>query len=143
MSGLLLFTALQATAPGTAAEAGFAQRPSPSTTSSSAASASLAAEQAMANYRQILGAGNSLTKCEHSDQEILVCGRLLKREPRLPLPDERFEPGEVVGRKGEASPATDAFRGPPSVPSRLGETIGKAVNLAKALITGADANPEP
>jgi hypothetical protein len=98
----------------------------------------------MANYRQMVGAPNRPAQCaDHLNEEIMVCGRLSKKEPRLPLPDERFEQGEVVDHKGEASAATDAFRGPPKVPSRLGETIQKAVNLAKALVTGEDTNPEP
>jgi len=64
-------------------------------------------------------------------------------EPRLPLPDDRFEPGEAINHTGEPSPATNAFRGPPRMPSRLGETIAKGVGLVKGLVTGSDTNPEP
>jgi hypothetical protein len=79
---------------------------------------------------------------EAATNEIVVCRRA-GNEPRLPLPDERAEAGEVIHHPSELPPATNAFQGPPAMPSRLGETIGKGINLLRGLITGADTNPEP
>jgi hypothetical protein len=68
--------------------------------------------------------------------EILVCRRRAAPLPRLPMPEARAEPGEVVRHPGEVRHPGDP--GPPGEPSKLGETIGKAVGLLRSAITGED-----
>ena len=98
----------------------------------------------MANYGKVFRVASvgAVTCPERQPaDEILVCGRRVRSDPRLPLPDERFGPGEVVSHPAESQPATNAFRGPPREPSRLGQTLAKGVGLIKGLVTGEDPNP--
>jgi hypothetical protein len=102
---------------------------------------SVTAQEALAHYDAIVhGAaeeGNARCNTSASD-EIMVCAHHSRPAPRLPLPDERAETGEVSHHAGEARSATAAFEGPPSPPSRLMETIGKAAGLLRSVVTGED-----
>jgi hypothetical protein len=60
----------------------------------------ITAEQAMAHYREmtsiIAGHATSAKSCEGGTEadEIVVCGRVDGSKYRLPLPDERHQPGD-------------------------------------------------
>ena len=93
-------------------------------------SAGISAEQAIANYRAIITTapeeGNMATGClPGHESEIVVCGHLKRPPPRLPMPDDRFEAGEVVHHLGEPKRAAEALNtqgacqincGPPAAP---------------------------
>jgi hypothetical protein len=104
--------------------------------------AGISAEQAMANYRALLrGSPDVATQADcpagHGDG-IVVCGQRKRQQPRLPLPDERGEPGDAVHHLGE--PPAAMAPGPPGSPSRLMQTLGKGLGLLKSAITGEDPN---
>jgi hypothetical protein len=101
----------------------------------------ITAEQAMANYRAMVRGATSdpvaATRCPdrgNSDQ-IVVCRQDDRPGPRLPMPEARAEPGEVVHHLGEP-PRGDP--GPPRVPSKFGETMMKGIKLLKSAVTGED-----
>lgn len=98
------------------------------------------ADEAMEKYHSMVSAGRSLvvTCPKQVGELIIVCGRR-KPDPRLPLPDVRFEAGEVTHHPGEPPSAMQALQGPQSgQPSRLGETAGKIMGIINGLITGED-----
>jgi hypothetical protein len=100
----------------------------------------ITAEQAMANYRAKVHDGISgpvqPAPCpEQGDSDqILVC-KHSDHSARLPMPEDRFAPGEVVHHIGEP-PRGDP--GPPRVPSKFGETMMKGFKLLKSVVTGED-----
>jgi hypothetical protein len=67
--------------------------------------AGISAEQAMANYQALTRATPDATPrsgCPTGDESgIVVCGQRKQPPPRLPLPDERGEPGEAIHHPGE------------------------------------------
>jgi hypothetical protein len=72
---------------------------------------------------------------DNDPSAIVVCAEKAAPSPRLPMRDDRAEPGEDVRY------LTDGLRqdpGPPGEPSRLGETIVKLFKGAKSLVTGED-----
>lgn len=94
----------------------------------------------MANYRAMmdgaLAGANVPAPCPPGAHgEIVVCHRETQPPPRLPMPEARAEPGEVVHHLGEP-PRPDG--GPPGTPSRLGETIAKGLHLLRSAVTGED-----
>ena len=94
----------------------------------------------MANYRAVLDgaiAGTDVAApCPPGAHgEIVVCHRETHLPPRLPMPEARAEPGEVVHHLGEP-PGGDP--GSPSTPSKLGETLSKGFHLLKSAVTGED-----
>ncbi len=110
-------------------------------TSAEPAAAGLSAEAALANYGRLTGTGSDGAdrRCAAAPAaEITVCARDAGAGFRLPLPEQRFGPGEVVRHPSEVPPAMGAFRGPPGEPSRLGDTIRKGVGLLKSVVTGED-----
>ena len=108
--------------------------------------AGLSADEAMANYRHSLVTGKPVGRpCgsgSGSGDEIVVCGRDKDSTYRLPLPEERFGPGERVSHPSEPPPAMGAMGAlaAPGEVSRQGETIHKVIGLLKGLITGEDPN---
>jgi hypothetical protein len=100
----------------------------------------ITAEQAMANYHAkvhggIYGPIESPHCPEQVDSnQIVVCKRN-DHSARLPMPEDRFEPGEVVHHLGEP-PKGDP--GPPVTPSKLGDTLMKGLHLLKSAVTGED-----
>jgi hypothetical protein len=105
------------------------------------AASGLTAEQAMANERATLSgamapAGEGVDCHPVREGEILVCRHGDSPSPRLPMPEARAVPGEVVRHPGEIRHPGDP--GPPGEPSKLGETIGKAFGLLRSAVTGAD-----
>jgi hypothetical protein len=107
---------------------------------SPSAGAGITAEQAMANYRAVLNGAMAGTDVAApcppgAGGEIVVCHREIHPPPRLPMPEARAEPGEVVHHLGEPA-RPDA--GPPATPSRLGETLAKGIHLLKSAVTGED-----
>jgi hypothetical protein len=109
-----------------------ASSPSPAT--------GITADQAMARYRAVLdGAmtGTNVAACpKDANSDIVVCGHDTRPPPRLPMPEARAEPGEVVHHLGEPPPA-QAPSGP-SMPSRQMQTVGKLFGLIRGAITGED-----
>jgi hypothetical protein len=100
----------------------------------------ITAEQAMANYRALLngamGGTDVAAPCPPGAHgEIVVCHRETRPPPRLPMPEARAEPGEVVHHRGEP-PGGDP--GPPATPSRLGDSLAKGFRLLKSAVTGED-----
>jgi len=93
----------------------------------------------MAHYHAMLSgatAGTDSPACaKDAGSEIVVCGRDVHPAPRLPMPEARAEPGEVVHHLGEP-PGGDP--GPPAIPSRLGDTLAKGFRLLKSAVTGED-----
>jgi hypothetical protein len=71
----------------------------------------ITAEQAMTNYRAMLKVAAPSAEapdCAPSGNgEIVVCHRDVHPKPRLPMPDERAEAGEVVHHPGEPPRASD------------------------------------
>ena len=102
----------------------------------------LTAEQAMANYRAMLAGPPDPRPVDCLDtagNAIVVCAHRTRQPPRLPLPDERAEPGEVAHHPSEPPPAFAP--GPPQAPSRQGETLKKLFGLLRSAATGEDSNP--
>jgi len=100
----------------------------------------------MANYRALIkGAitGHTEADCPPAaDGTIIVCKRNIRPEPRLPMPDERGEPGDrPLPHPGEPASAIGAMNAPDSrvgPTSKLMETLGKGVGLLKSIFTGED-----
>lgn len=99
------------------------------------------AEQAMARYDAMIHGSLPSTPeaCLHPDaDEIVVCRRDVHPQPRLPMPDQRAEEGEVVHHLGEPPPSMAP--GPPTgPPSKQMKTILGAFGLLKGAITGEDS----
>lgn len=98
----------------------------------------------MANYRAVLdGAaiGANATRCpgKEAGGDIVVCGRDARPAPRLPMPDERAEPGEVVRHPSEPPPASGALNDKPQCQYNCGSSPAPQTwsRLFKAL-TGED-----
>lgn len=100
----------------------------------------ITARDALAHYRQVFDSGLAgRAHCAPADgDEITVCARRDDGSARLPLPAARFGPGEVVAHASEAAPATNAFRGGPVEPSRLGDTLVKSYKALRSIFTGED-----
>jgi hypothetical protein len=123
MAALVLFAAAASGAPPAAS-------PAPGIT----------AEQAMAHYRAMTSgviAGKATETCpDDADSQIVVCARRKIPSPRLPLPDERADAGEVVRHPGEPGLGD---QGPPTgPPSKLMKTIFTGFRLLKSAVTGED-----
>jgi len=100
----------------------------------------ITAEQAMAHYRAVLNgakAGTGAATCpDGAGSDIVVCGRDPHPQPRLPMPDQRAEPGEVVHHPSEPPPATGALNDKPQCqyncgPSPAPETWGRLFKILK------------
>lgn len=108
--------------------------------------AGLSAEQALANYRALIKgavAGPVDADCPPApDGGITVCGRSTRAVPRLPMPDERGEPGDrPLSHPGEPASAIGALSAPTNAPgagNRLGETLSKGFGLLRSIFTGED-----
>jgi hypothetical protein len=106
----------------------------------SATTTGITAEEAMQNYDSMVR--EPIIRQEIcpkvAEEEIVVCAKRARQTPRLPLPDERRELGEVAGSRSEAPSAKAIIMPPPAAPSRLPETIGKVVNAIRSAISGHD-----
>jgi hypothetical protein len=100
----------------------------------------LTAEQAMAQYHALLeggiDAGSAKETCPTGvESGIIICGRRPKRpQPRLPMPDERAEPGEPVHHLGEPKRAAETLNDKPACQSNCGppaspETWHRLLNI--------------
>jgi hypothetical protein len=102
----------------------------------------LTAEQAMANYRAMLKGAADTPRDDCPDKRgdtIIVCAHPKVPPPRLPLPDERAEAGEVVRHPGEPGLGD---QGPPTgPPSKQMDTVIKLFGLLKGAATGEDTSP--
>jgi hypothetical protein len=100
----------------------------------------ITAEQAMAQYRAMTSgvmSGKPDETCpEGVADQIVVCARRHLAQPRLPLPEARAEPGEVVRHPGEP-PKGDPGR-PTGPPPKQMQTLGKLFGLLREAVTGAD-----
>ncbi len=68
--------------------------------------------------------------------QIVVCAKRRRPPPRLPFPEARAEPGEMVRHPGEPGKGDP---GPPTgPPSKQMETIFKGFHLLKSIFTGED-----
>jgi len=94
----------------------------------------------MANYRAVLDgarAGTSTAPCPAgTGSDIVVCGRDPHPQPRLPMPDQRAEPGEVVHHPSEPASAAGALNDKPQCqyncgPSPASETWGRLFKILK------------
>ncbi len=94
----------------------------------------------MAHYRAMTTGvitGRPAEACpEGVADQIVICARRHLPPPRLPFPEARAEPGEVVRHPGEPGFGDP---GPPSgPPSKQMETIFKGFRLLKSIFTGED-----
>jgi hypothetical protein len=102
----------------------------------------ITADEAMANYRTLIhGAdhdrpGARVDCARATGDQIVVCASRAKQTMRLPLRDERAEPGEVVRHLGESAGGDP---GPPTgPPSKQMQTLGKIFGLLRGAVTGED-----
>jgi hypothetical protein len=66
----------------------------------------------------------------------VVCANRSRQTMRLPLRDERAEPGEAVHHLGE--PAGGDPGPPTGPPSKQRQTLGKIFGLLREAVTGED-----
>ena len=108
--------------------------------SSPSSDTGITAEQAMANYHAMLdGAkvGTNAAPCPGgATSDIVVCGRDPRPLPRLPMPDQRAEPGEVVHHPSEPASAAGALNDKPQCQYNCGgspaaETWGHLFRILK------------
>lgn len=100
----------------------------------------ITAEDAMAHYHAMTSGvivGKPAESCpEGVAGQIIVCARRHLPPPRLPFPEARFEPGEVIRHPGE--PPSGDPGAPSGPPNKQMQTIFKGFRLMKSIFTGED-----
>lgn len=80
-------------------------------------------------------------RCAPDDGDVLVCAPRAAARDRLPLPEDRFGPGEVQRHPSEPPDTRNAWRGPPAEPSHLMQTLFGLGRLVRSAVTGEDPGP--